>query len=163
MSTLYELTEEFAKILDMTGDEDDFDGIYELIESLQMSIADKLDNYAKVIKIEEGDVAAIKSEIARLQSRKSFKDNKVSAMKTRMKDAMERVGADKIKTTLFNFNIQPNPAKLVINDDSLVPERYLTTPPPQVNTQALKEALKSGALEENDNIFLEQSRNLRIK
>ena len=162
MATLYNLTEEFAKILNMVGDEEDFESVLEQIETLEMSIANKLNGYAKVIKEVDGSIATIKAETERLTARKKSKENLIKSLKQRMQDAMERIDERKIDTDLFCFAIQNSPVKLVIENLELVPPEYLFTRPPEVDTKAVKDALKSGDLVENENIRLEQGQHLRI-
>jgi len=69
-------------------------------------------------------------------------------------------GKVKFKTNLFNFSIQKNPPKLVIDKPEEIPEEFLIPQPPKVDNAKLKEILKEKEL---PFAHLEQSENLRIR
>ena len=84
-------------------------------------------------------------------------------MKKSLQDAMELMGKTKIKTPLFSFNIQNNPASVVVDVDiDKIPKKYLKLADPTVDKKLLKEDLKAGV--ELDGVaHLVQTRGLRIK
>jgi hypothetical protein len=71
---------------------------------------------------------------------------------------MRATGKTKFKTDLFSFNIQKNPARLVITGE--VPEKFLIPQDPKVDNKAIKELLKQ---QELPFAHLEQSESLRIR
>lgn len=166
MLTLYELTQEYTELLAMLEDpEMDEQVIADTLEGLSGEIEAKADGYARVIKQMDADSKAIKAEEERLYNRRKSLENRISYLKNRLQYAMELTGSTKIKTELFNIGIQKNPAKVVIDDPTKIPEGFLIQQDPKVDTAAIKESLKS---EDEAPIWdgiahLEQSESLRIR
>lgn len=162
MSTLYSLTGDFLQLLEMAGDpEIDEECLKDTMEAIGGEIEDKAENYAKIIRSLEVDAAGIDAEIKRLTEHKKTLNNNVDRMKKSLQASMEATGKKKFKTALFSFGIQKNPASLVIDDPSQVPEQYLIAQEPKINNAAIKSALKEGA--EFDFARLEQTESLRIR
>lgn len=159
MATLYELTGQFRELLELVEQgEVDPEMLADTLEGLEGEIEIKADGYAKVIKELEGKTAMLKGEIERLSNRKSAIENNIKAMKESLEMAMITVDKTKFKTNLFSFNIQKNPAKLVITGE--VPKDYLIPQEPKVDNKAIKDLLKEKEL---PFAHLEQSESLRIR
>ncbi len=146
MSTLYELTNNMRKILDM-ADEDMIDEqtLQDTFESLQYDLEEKAVNYAKVIKELEAQSKIISDEKKRLEEKKKVIDNNVKGMKETLKAAMEVAGKKKIKTNLFNFNIQKAGGLKPLVIDGEVPKEYLKEPEP--DNSSIRELLKTTQVE----------------
>jgi len=159
MATLYELTGQYRELLELAESEElDKQLIADTLEGLDGEIEIKADGYAKVIRELEGKTAVLKDEIDRLSKRKSVIENNIKNLKQALETAMRATGKTKFKTELFSFNIQKNPARLVITGE--VPEEYLIPQEPKIDTSAIKEALKQ---QELPFAHLEQSESLRIR
>lgn len=162
MNTLYELTNEYLQLLEMAEDPDvDPETLADTMEAIGGEIEDKADGYARVMKQIEANAAGIKSEIDRLTARKTSMENNIKRMKESLQAAMEATGKKKFKTALFSFNIQKNPTSLKIDDLDAVPESFLIPQPPKVDSAAIKDALKAGAV--YDFAHLAQGESLRIR
>lgn len=162
MNTLYELTNEYLQLLEMAEDPDvDPETLADTMEAIGGEIEDKADGYARVMKQIEANAAGIKSEIDRLTARKTSMENNIKRMKESLQAAMEATGKKKFKTALFSFNIQKNPTSLKIDDPDAVPESFLIPQPPKVDSAAIKDALKAGAV--YDFAHLAQGESLRIR
>ena len=62
MANIYDLTEEFLKLLDMLEDEEvDEQTILDTLEGVEYEIEVKADGYAKIIKSLEADIEGIHS------------------------------------------------------------------------------------------------------
>ncbi len=162
MSTLYILTGEYLQLLEMASDPTvDEDCLQDTMEAISGEIEEKAENYAKIIRSLEVNVDGIDAEIKRLTEYKKTMNNNVDRMKKALQSSMEATGKVKFKTQLFSFGIQNNPARLVVDDISKVPERFLIPQEPKVDNTAIKNALKDGA--EFDFARLEQTKSLRIR
>lgn len=163
--TLYELTDDYLTLLSMVDDPDvDEQTLLDTMEGIKGELEDKAVGYAKVMKNMEAEAAGLKAEIDRLTSRKRAIDNNVARMKTALQQSMILTGQTDIKTDLFSFKIQKNPAAVVMDEQYIenIPEKFLTYHEPTVNRAAIKDALKAG--ENLDGIaHLEQSESLRIR
>jgi hypothetical protein len=162
MATMYELTNDYLAVLDMATDpEIPSEVIVDTLEGIEGEIEIKAENIAKVIKELDGVVVNLKSEEIRLHDRRNVIENRVKALKETLYNAMKITGKEKFKTDLFSFNIQKNPAKLVIDDEAKIPCQYLIEQPPKIDTSAIKDLLKNNNAV--DYAHLEQGESLRIK
>lgn len=160
--TLYEITDEYRKLLEMAEDPDmDPEVLRDTMEAIDADLEDKADGYAKVIRMLEADEDGLDAEIKRLQARKSA----VSGNKGRIKDALEKAmrqtGKMKFKTLLFSFGIQKNPPSVAILKEDSVPIDYLVVPDPQPDKKRILAELKAGA--KFDWAELRQTEALRIR
>ena len=162
MATMYELTTEFKEVLALAGDpEIDPQAISDTLEAINAEIEVKADNTAVIINELTAEAAKIKAEEARLAERRKALEGHAARLKDGLYNAMKTVGREKFKTTLFSFNIQMNPAKLIIDDENKIPKKYLIQQAPKIDNAALKDYLKSGHTCKY--AHLEQTEGLRIK
>lgn len=157
---LYEITGAMLELLEMATDQDlDQQTINDTMELVEFEFEAKADGYAKVVKSLEGNVDSIEKEIKRLTDRKNTMKNNITSIKKNLENAMLATGKTKFKTVLFNFGIQKNPASVVIDDETKVPEEYLVPQEPKLDKTAIKEYLKDN---EADWAHLVQTESLRI-
>lgn len=165
MSSLYELTGEYLRLMDIADDpEIDAEVLADTLEALDGEIEVKADNCAKLIRNLTTQIEALDSEIERLSKRKASMNNTIDAVKKNLYVAMKATGKTKFKSELFSFNIQKNAPSLVLNDDvdiNKLPAEYLKFAKPTIDKTLVKNALKEGA--EFDWAHLEQKDSLRIK
>ena len=163
--TLYELTEDYMNLLELAEDPDiDEQAFTDTLEGIEGALEDKAEGYAKVIRTLEGDAAACDAESKRLRNKKQTIENNIKRMKQALQITMEVTGKTKFKTALFSFNIQKNPAAVVMDEQYIenIPERFLIPQDPQIDKKAIKEAIKAG--EDLEGIaHLEQTESLRIR
>ena len=164
MATLYELTQDWIQLMNLLEDGADEDVINDTLEGLDYEIEDKAEGYAKVIRNIESDIAGLKAEIERMTDRKRILENNITRMKNNLQAAMELTGKTKFKTDLFSFNVQANPAAVIMDEQYLenIPEEYLIPQEPKLDKKKLAADLKAGVDLEGI-AHLEQSRSLRIK
>lgn len=160
MASLYELKGQYLELLSMMEEGADEETIKDTLEGIEGEIEVKADNYARIIRQLESDANGLKTEIERMTDRKRALENHVSYLKNNLQDAMILTGKEKFKTELFSFNIQSNPASVVIDDPTSIPAEFLIPQEPKVDKKSIKEFLK-----DNDANWchLEQSRGLRIR
>lgn len=110
--TIFEITENYYKLMEMMEDpEADQEAINDTLEALDANLEDKADNYAKIIKTWQGEIAVIQQEIERLRNRKNLLDLNIDQLKSNLEHAMKVSGKLKFKTPLFSFGIQKAGAK----------------------------------------------------
>lgn len=165
MATLYELTEEYRQLLDWMEDpEMDPQTIQDTLEALGGEIEEKADGYAKVIRQLEADAAALKAEAKRMTNKQKTAEENIERLKKSLQRTMEITGREKIDTGLFKVWLQKTPESVVMDEQYIenIPERFLRMRDPEINKQAIKEALSAG--EDLDGIaHLESQRKLRFK
>ena len=154
MANIYDLTEEFLKLLDMLEDEEvDEQPILDTLEGVEYEIEVKADGYAKIIKSLEADIEGIEKENERLTARKNTYKNRIKWLKQNLENCMRLTGKRKFTTDLFSFNIQKNGGqrKLTIDVDvENIPEEYRIKQPDAINGDKLREYLKENGLEGQD-------------
>ena len=165
MASLYELTDDYLALLEMAEDPDmDEQAIMDTMEGIEGALEIKAEGYAKVIRTLEGDAAACDAESKRLRNKKQAIERNIDRMKKALQYAMETTGKTKFKTPLFSFNIQKNPAAVVVDEQYIenIPERFLVRKDPEINRKAIKDAITAG--EDLEGLaHLEQTESLRIK
>lgn len=128
MSNLYELNQNYEKVLNMLYDEDiDEQIVLDTLESIEGEIEDKADGYAKIIKELEAKKDARKVEAKRLTDSAKVFENRVNALKQNLFNTMKATGKTKFATDLFSFNIAKNGGKQTLTIDGDVPEEYTKT------------------------------------
>lgn len=164
MANLYEITQDYLQILSMMEDPElDPQTLADTMEAVEGELEIKAENYAKVMKNLEADVAGIKSEIDRLSERKKTIENNIKNMKSALQMAMETTGKTKFKTELFSFGIRKNAPSVIMDEPYIenVPERFLKYSEPTINRSAIKEAIQNDEdleglahLEQSESIFI---------
>lgn len=126
MSTIYELTADYLKLMELgdSDDPEDQQAFLDTLEGLTGEIEMKADSYAAVITSFKNQAAAIDAEIKRLKQRKAAVDNSIDRMKDRIKEAMEAMGKAEIKTDLHTFKIQKNGGKQPMEITGDVPDEF---------------------------------------
>ena len=153
-STLYELTGDFLKLMEMLEDEEcDQQCIMDTLESVEYEIEDKADGYAKIIKSLEVKRDGVIKEIERLIARKNHYENRIKWLKQNLEMCMRVTGKRKFTTDLFSFGIQKNGGKrkLIIDVNiNNVPKEYRIKQPDAINGDLIREYLKENGLEGQD-------------
>jgi len=165
MSTLYQLTTDYEALLTLAEDPDtDPQAFADTLEGLTGEIEDKADNYAKVLRMLDGDAQAIRDEERRLKARREAIENNIKRMKSALQYAMQVTGKVKFKTALFSFGIRKNPPSVVIDAVNVrdFPDEYIIESEPILDKKALKDALKAGE-DLSGLCHLEQSESLSIR
>lgn len=167
MPNLYNLTDDYEKVLQMLYDDEyEENAVIDTLDAIEDAIEDKADGYAMIIRSVEADIAGIKAEIERLQSRKKTLENKIGRMKSNLENSMRMIGKMKFKTALFSFGIQKNGGRRALildcGVDALPPELQKVTV--EANNEALRQLLEQEKEDGNQYAHLApQGESLRIK
>lgn len=165
MANIYEITQDYLRIMEMASDPElDPEMIADTFEGIEGELEIKAENYAKVMKNLEGDIAALKAEEERLAKKRKAIENNIKRMKAALQEAMELTGKTKFKTELFSFGIQKNAPSVVIDVENIsdIPEEFLKYKEPDVDKTAIKAAIQNG-IDMSGIAHLEQTQGLRIR
>ena len=168
--TLYAITEDLKalnklmeEMVDDEGNpreptEEELETMKKWFECSQADFEQKFDNYCKFIKnlkIEaeaaDGERKAYKGELDRLAKRAKAFENRAKRVNGLLWFAMQNLGMKKYKTALFSAGEQNTQIKiepLAGSDLKEVPEEFLK--PRELDTAAVKDAIKSGLLKQGD-------------
>lgn len=126
MATLYQLTGDLLTLQQMI--EDGAEGLEDTLESIQLSVEEKLEGYAMVIKNIESDVEGLKAEEKRLAERRKRMEREIERMKQSMATSLDTVEPDKkgvkrLKTEKFTFSFRKSSSVQIV-DESKIPEEF---------------------------------------
>lgn len=146
MKTLYELTSDFTKVLDlMADDETDMTVITDTLDSIKDTMDIKIDNCATVIKELEAQRDKFKAEAETKQQMAKTMDKRVNYLRALIKMAMEETNQEKISTDHYTFRTSRNggvqPLKIKKIAD-LSPEYTLQET--VANKEKIRKALEDG-------------------
>lgn len=160
MATLYELTGQYAELIELAS-EIDPEILKDTLEGIDGEIEVKADGYAKVMKELEGQTSILKAEIDRLNNRKALIENNIKAMKESLQNAMITTRKTKFKTDLFSFNIAKNGGKQPIEIIGEVTTEYTKTVL-QIDNDKIRQVLEGGQ-QLSFAILKERGESLRIR
>lgn len=143
MSTLYELTDQFVKVSELlqSGDYDE-QVLNDTLESIQVSLEDKVDGYVAVIKNFEAENIAIDQEVKRLQERKKVNVNGINRLKENLMYSLEQTGQKKVKSALNTVTIRNNAPSLKILDEVNIPKKFYIEQEPKLDKHELLRYVK---------------------
>lgn len=159
MMNLYQLTDDFNKLMECDEDET----TSALIEISAGEIEVKVESYCKFLANVESDIERFKAEEKRIASIRKAMENKVERAKQYMKEALLSANIDKLQAGTFKISVSLTAGSLVIDDEKKVPARYCTIIPEQhvPDKAAIKAAIKNG--EPCEYAHIEAGTSLRIK
>ena len=156
--TLYELSENYLKVLEMA--EDGEEDLLDTLESIEYEIEDKAENIAKIILNLTGSQATLKLEEERLYAKRKSMENKSKELKAYLEEQMVKTGKTKFKTELFSFGIQKNAPSLDVTSEENIPEEFYVIEK-RLNRSDLLKAVKDGL--SIDGVNIKQTESLRIR
>ena len=157
---LLDIAEEFQTLYEIATEEEDVETLTKLFNEIEVELKDKADNVRIVLSKLDKDIEFLDEEIKRLQQRKKAIQKNKENLKSLLALALYQAGIDKLKTPKATFYFAPTPPRVVINDESLIPDEFKVTKI-EIDKQKLKEALKKGL--EIKGATLEQNETLRIR
>lgn len=155
---LYELTENYVDILDLIERDGEKEVLIDTLDMLKDSIDDKVENIAKIIKETESNIDKVDQEIKRLQNKKKTLKNNNDSLKEYLLEQLEKSDIKKINTNLFSVSVRNNPVKIVVTDESKLPDEFFIIKK-TVDKTKIKEYLKHDFL---DGVVREQSKRVQI-
>jgi len=147
-NSLYQLTESFITVLDNIPEDVDQQTINDTLEAIDGAIEEKAYNIVAYSKWLDSQAKGIAAEEKRLADRRKAFENRSKSIKTYLQGNMERIGKTKIEHELFTISLQDNPGAVQINDDKVIPAKYLTIIPESYvpDKKAIAAAIKAGEI-----------------
>ena len=164
MAKLYEIVDDMLKIQELLEDDVDQEILNDTLEAVEGDFDDKIENYCKVIKNLESDIAGLKAEETRLAAKRKTMENNVKSIKTFMFNAMKTVNKTKSGGDLFTVAIQKNGGKIPVVldvDEANLPADLLRIKK-EADLDAIRELLEEGKGTEYAH-FGERGESFRIK
>ena len=144
MSTLYEITGDYLRLLEMLEENIDPQAFKDTLEGIEGEFEIKADGYARVLKELNAEADKYNAEIQHMAARRDSINNRGKMLKQHLYDSMKATGKLKFKTDLFSFGIQKNGGvqPMEILPDVTIPDEYCRKEP---DNAKIREALKNGA------------------
>lgn len=146
-NSLYKLADEYLaaayKLADMDLEEQT---VKDTLESLSGALEVKATNVAMFVRNLESLAEQIKAAEEQMAARRKAVQNRADRVREYLKMQMERTQITKIECPYFKIALRQNPAAVVIDDASIIPQEYWRVPPPpppMPDTKAIAEALKT--------------------
>lgn len=127
---LYELTNNYQKVMDMLEDDEvNVESIKDTLESIECAIEVKTHNTVALVKTLDMYSKGIDEEINRLQAKKKAMDNKRESLKSYLFGQLELAKLTEVKTKLFSIKQQNSKPSVIIENEKLIPSKYQTVIP----------------------------------
>lgn len=127
MANLYELSAEYAAMLDAydgADTDEDKEAIMEALTAMGENIVVKGEAYAKIIRMKQEEAKAFKAEADRLTNKRRAAENMVERLKAAILDAMKLMDVNEIPTSIGKWRVQMNPVSCEVVDIDKVPMEY---------------------------------------
>lgn len=124
--TLYELTTEYEALLaeyEAAEDDERRVEVLDMIDAVQDDIGDK-------------------AEADRLTKKAKASEKAMEALKAQLLSAMQRVGANKLETSIGKWSVRTNPWSVDVLDVDAVPAEYHVPQPDKIDKLAILAAFK---------------------
>lgn len=160
----YELKEinNIINFLDSENNELDEKTINDTKESVELLLAEKSNQLELILKDLESKEEKCK-EIADFYAKKAKQANeKRKALKELIITTMTKLGTKRIDTETGTFTIKNNAPSLIIDDESLIPQKFIThISSTKIEKNEIKKEIKNGA--EILGVHLETTQSLLVK
>lgn len=117
---LYEIAEIYTNLEEI----EEHINVSSALANVEGALEDKLESIAKVIKNLDAMAKAYEDEEKRLKAQKQAAKIRIDGLKKYVKDNLEAMGKDKVEAGIFKWSLQYSPPKLVITDESLIPDEF---------------------------------------
>lgn len=147
MQPLYQLAAEYRALADRLHDLDLPDEVIaDTLEAESGDMIEKGTNVAKVVRNIEAMADQIKQAEKQMAERRKALENRASRLKSYLHSNMEIAGISKIESPWFVISIKKNPASVVVDDESEIPDDYMREIPARFEPDKtiIKSALQEG-------------------
>lgn len=127
MTRMYDLTAQWAALVDAYESAEDADERAEALAQLagvEADMSDKADAIARIVRNYRGEVEAMKTEEQRLAIKRRGLESAIERLNGVMLDAMQTTGAERVQTSIGAWRVQANPWSCEVTDEAAVPEEW---------------------------------------
>lgn len=163
MKNLFQITEEVRQLASLLEEGEFTPELESQLQIVESEFQEKAINYGYAIKSIKADMAAIKTEIERLEDLQYSKMFAIERMQDSLKAAMLAFNVDKVEIPTMKISFTKSKS-VFIEDETLIPANYKTTPKapePRPDKIKIKKAIESGELVLGASI--QENKNLKIK
>ena len=123
---LFDIADDYLNALEALAEMDDLppEAIADTLEGLAGAFESKAAHVAAYIRTLEAEAAAIEDVRKAMERRENALQRHTMRLRDYLKTEMERTGLTRMKNTWLTLQIQANPLSVVIEDETMVPERF---------------------------------------
>ena len=122
MSKLYEIADDYARLMDADLEPD---LIADTLEGIEGELSDKIEQLLALCKNESGYSERLMDEAKKLQERSAAINNKVDRIKLYIASSLEKAGKKSIRAGLHQVTLRKPSQCVEIIDPSLLPTEYV--------------------------------------
>jgi hypothetical protein len=127
-TTLYALTDDYLRILDLLEDPDaKTDALEQHLDALAGKITHKAEAIAGLVKQLEGMAGMRKAEADRMRELAASDQRHADRLRDYVLRHMQLLGTERIDTARFRLSLRTNPPAVHILEEMLVPEEFIRT------------------------------------
>lgn len=142
MSKLYEIANDYARLMDADFDADE---IADTLEGMEGELTDKIEQLLAIVKNESGYAERLKEEAKSLNERAAVIQNKIENILSYIASSLEMVGKKKIRAGLHQVTVRAPSESVDITDSSALPPEYVEYETViKADKLAIKHQLKAG-------------------
>ncbi|HCQ7755487.1 siphovirus Gp157 family protein [Citrobacter sp. 50677481] len=142
MSKLYEIANDYAKLMDSDFEADE---IADTLEGMEGELTDKVEQLLAIVKNESGYAERLKEEAKSLNERAAVIQNKIENILSYIASSLEMVGKKKIRAGLHQVTVRAPSESVDITDSSALPPEYVEYETViKADKLAIKHQLKAG-------------------
>ena len=133
--TLYEISGEYSALtamLDTAESDDEIAEIWQKMDAVDASFAEKVDAYARILKNKQAEVYGLKAEKLRLAQRQKAAENAVENLKARMLGAMQTMGVSETATSIGKWRVRQS-YSVSVTDEAAVPAEFRIPQPDKID------------------------------
>lgn len=160
MESLYSMTERYNNIMELVTSLDVSDeDIAMALDEVALSITSKCQNGIALMQNIKQFINGADEEIKRLQELKKHMKKRLETIEGVYVRGLKAIDQPYVMTSLGMMKVKKNPVKLVVDDEYMIPRKFIKqTITETVDKAAIKATLKAG--EKVDGCHLEQSERL---
>lgn len=142
MSKLYEIANDYAKLMDSDFEPD---AIADTLEGMEGELTDKIEQLLAICKNESSYAERLKEEAKSLNERASVIQNKIENIQSYIASSLETIGKKKIRAGLHQVTLRAPSECVEITDASALPAEYVEYDTViKADKLAIKHQLKAG-------------------
>jgi hypothetical protein len=165
MANLYELMSEYdalqAALEDDELTDEVLDKLLEQIEEAQGTLRSKVDNICRLLSNVGGDVEKFRSEERRLGKRRKAMENKANRICAWLKASMDLIDIEKVKTDIFEVSIVEQGHRIIVVDESKLPEEFMRVKRSPDMTRLNKAYKEDGEIPPGCDVVLQKAMRIR--
>jgi Siphovirus Gp157 len=108
----------------------------------ETNLLETIDRIILQISLDEANLVGIGKSQATTQARKKRIEGRVDTMRTMLASALEILEEKRFERPLATITLKPTPRKLLITEESEIPERFWKRPEPELSKKDLADAIK---------------------